>query len=95
MKTINFKQFSVFTDISKKHTVTGDVREDFANILYMKFGGIKSHNLAFRIYNSNGEEKYSEEEIELMVKASEAFCLPNFIDALQEQINQNNKTQEQ
>ncbi len=92
---INFEEFEIYTDISKENKVKGDARESFANIIYTQTNGIKMHALAMKIYQSQGETEYTDDEVQIIENVSNRYAKPNFIDALQEQINQNNKTQEQ
>lgn len=87
MVKLNFQQFSVPTGISRKNRQTGDARESFANMLYLNVNGIRAHALAMKIYNSEGEENYSAEEVKLIKEVAEKLCAPNFIDGLMEQIN--------
>lgn len=89
MKKLDFKQFNVFTGISRKTMQTGDLRESFANLLYLKVAGIRSHALALKIYQSEGATEYSDEEIQLIMEVANKMCLPNIIDGLEEQINKN------
>ena len=84
---LNFKQFSIPTGISRKNRQIGDARESFANILYLNVNGIRAHALAMKIYNSEGEENYSPEEVKLIKEVAEKLCAPNFIDGLMEQLN--------
>ena len=84
---LNFQQFSVPTGISRKTRKTGDARESFANMLYLNVNGIRAHALAMKIYNSEGEENYSPEEVQLIKEVAEKLCAPNFIDGLMEQLN--------
>ena len=87
MIKLNFKQFSIPTGISRKNRQTGDARESFANMLYLNVNGIRAHALAMKIYNSEGEESYSPEEVKLIKEVAEKLCAPNFIDGLMEQLN--------
>lgn len=90
---LNFQQFSVPTGISRKNRQTGDARESFANMLYLNVNGIRAHALAMKIYNSEGEESYSPEEVKLIKEVAEKLCAPNFIDGLMEQLNNQSKTE--
>lgn len=93
MIKLNFQQFSVPTGISRKNRQTGDARESFANMLYLNVNGIRAHALAMKIYNSEGEESYSPEEVKLIKEVAEKLCAPNFIDGLMEQLNNQSKTE--
>lgn len=74
MKKINFKQLLIATDITRKHCENIDCRENFANVLYRNGNGIASHALALKIYNSNEETEYSDEEVSLMQEHANAFA---------------------
>lgn len=84
---LNFKEFSLPMGVSGKRRRIGDARESFADIVYLKTTGIRSHSLAMKIYESEGEEEYSDQEVQLMREVAERWCAPNFIDGLLEQIN--------
>lgn len=74
MKKINFKQLLIATDITRKHCENIDCRENFANVLYRNGNGIASHALALKIYNSNEETEYSDEEVALIQEHANAFA---------------------
>ena len=93
MAKLNFKEFSVFTDISRKERQTGDMRESFANLLYINANGIAAHRLAFKIYDSQGYEEYNDSEVSLIIKVAEHFCRPNIIDSLLAAIGVTSKTE--
>lgn len=94
MTKLDFKHFSKYTGIRRQQKETGDAREEFADLIYRYAGGIKAHALAFRIYGSTGEEEYSEEEVSIIRRVAEGFCLPGFIDGLYEQLGINEKKEE-
>ena len=83
---LNFQQFSIPTGISRKNRQTGDARESFANLLYLNVNGIRAHALAMKIYQSEGEVTYLQEEVKLIKEVAEKFCTPSFIDGLMEQM---------
>ena len=87
MAKINFQQFPVPTGIHRDKHVSGDIRESIANMLYLNANGIKAHHLAFKIYESEGEQEYTDDEVKLLKEAVNIFCLPNIIDGLDEQLN--------
>lgn len=87
MKTIDFKHFKVYTGISRKTVQEGDIRESFADLLYTNVPGIRSHALALKIYQSNGYAEYSDEEVRLITEVANKLCLPNVIDGLNEQFD--------
>lgn len=86
MATLNFREFRIPAGISRREVRTADVREEFADILYTRVGGIRAHALALKIYNSGGAEEYSAEETGLIRSAAERHCLPCFIDGLYGQL---------
>lgn len=81
---INFKELPLYTGISKQNKVVCDARESFADVLYSHCNGIRSKNLALKIFNSVGEIELSEEDVQLVLMASNSFCTPAFIDSLNE-----------
>ena len=87
MTKLDFKHFSKYTGIRRRQKETGDAREEFADLIYRYAGGIKAHALAFRIYGSSGEEEYNDEEVAIIRRVAENFCLPGFIDGLYEQLD--------
>lgn len=86
---LNFKEFRVPTGISKERMQTGDARESLANLIYMNVNGIRAHALAMKIYQSEGDTMYSEEEVGLLKEVVCKLCTPNFIDGLMDQLNVN------
>lgn len=60
--TIDFKNFKMFTDIRQTETVTVDVRLDFSDMIYKNANGIVAHEIALRIYKSDGPVEISPEE---------------------------------
>ncbi len=81
MKTINFEELEISMDISSETIEKQNVKKDFANLIYQIGKGIEFHSLALKIFNSNGDAKYSIEECELIRQAS-LSCAPFFIDAI-------------
>ena len=66
-----------------------DVRETFADIIYNNVNGIKAHALALKIYESEGEADYTDDEVKLVRVVAERLCVPGFIDGLNEQLDNN------
>ena len=93
MTKIDFQHFKVYASISRKAAHTVDAREGFADVIYNNVNGIRAHALAMKIYKSEGETEYGEDEVKLMSAVANKFCVPGFIDGLNEQLN-NNKTEE-
>ena len=92
MKILNFQEFQMPTGINRAGWRTGDEREAMADLVYKNVNGVAAHRLAFKIYESNGNTEYSEDEALLIVRVAEAFATPAFIDGLNEQINNQTKT---
>lgn len=86
MARIDFKNVKVYHGVVRRTWSTTDVRESFADLIYGNAGGIRAHALALKIYNSEGEEEYSPEEMELIRGVAERLCVPGFIDGLNEQM---------
>lgn len=89
MKRIDFQHFNVYTSVSRKEARPVDVRETFADMIYKNVNGIKAHALALKIYESEGETGYSDDEVKLVRIVAERLCVPGFIDGLDEQLNNN------
>lgn len=83
MKKINFKEFPVKKHMTGKETIGTDIRESFADLIYSNVNGIKALNLAQKIYNSEGETEFDENEIGLMMNVAENLCVAKIIDSLQ------------
>lgn len=66
-----------------------DVRETFADMIYNNVNGIKAHALALKIYESEGEADYTDDEVRLVRVVAERLCVPGFIDGLNEQLDNN------
>lgn len=81
MRTIDFKNIVVYTDIAKREQRTLDARESFANVLYQGGVGIAAHALAMKIYQSDGALEYDDKECALIKQYAES-CQPFFIDAI-------------
>lgn len=93
MKRIDFEHFNVYTSVSCKVARPMDVRETFADMIYNNVNGIKAHALALKIYENKGAVEYTDEEVQLIRTVAEQLCVPGFIDGLNEQIGNNNKTE--
>ena len=89
MKRIDFQHFNVYTSVSRKVARPMDVRETFADMIYNNVNGIKAHALALKIYESEGEADYTDDEVKLVRVVAERLCVPGFIDGLNEQLDNN------
>lgn len=86
MAKINFQQFSIPTGIDRSRHQTGDARESVANMLYLNVNGIRAHALAMKIYRSEGETEYTDEEVRTLREVAGTYATPAFIDGLTEQL---------
>lgn len=82
---LNLKRLEVFTNIAKTRCVVMDIREAFADLIYARGAGIKAHALALKVYNSDENTEYTEEEIE-DIKRYLTMCTPAIIDAITKKI---------
>lgn len=86
MARINFQQFSIPTGIDRSRHQIGDARESVANMLYLNVNGIRAHALAMKIYRSEGETDYTDEEVRTLREVADTYATPAFIDGLTEQL---------
>lgn len=87
MSKLDFQYFKVYASISHKTSQTMDVREPFADMIYNNVNGIRAHALAMKIYKSDGETEYSDDEVKLIQAVADKMCVPGFIDGLSEQLD--------
>lgn len=92
MSKLDFQNFKVYASISRKAAHTVDARETFADVIYNNVNGIRAHALAMKIYKSEGETEYSDDETKLIQAVADKMCVPGFIDGLLEQLD-NTKTE--
>lgn len=78
---IDFTKIAVPMDIAKTNFQVVDIREEFANVIYMRGSGVGCHALALKIYNSKGEENYNDKEIGI-IKQFAQICTPCVMDAI-------------
>ena len=82
MKKINFSSLSVRTGIGSDQTTQLNIKESFANMLYTQVSVIAAVVLAQKIYKSEGEEEYDDNEYELIMRVANSMCVPAIIEAL-------------
>lgn len=85
MKKINFKQFKTFTDITREKTSLVDVRKPLADALYKNANGIAAHDLALRIYRSDGDIELEESDAQLLRNFAKNLT-PIFMDSFEENL---------
>lgn len=79
---IDFTQVKVYKDITRTESEVIDAKVKVADDLYKNGQGIAFHALALKIYNSKGEEEYTDEEYRILMAYANSMCTPAFIDAL-------------
>lgn len=82
MKKINFSSLSIRTGIGSDQTTQLNIKESFANMLYTQVSGIAALVLAQKIYKSEGEEEYDDNEYDLIMRVANSMCVPAVIEAL-------------
>lgn len=70
---INFSKFPCYTSIAKTSTVEVNIKEILANAMYMRGSGIVTGALAMKIYNSDGELDYNNQECEIIKQFSQVI----------------------
>lgn len=81
MAKIDFKNFKAYTDISQTNTIEQDVRKDFSDMLYKNLNGVVAHDVALRIYHSDGPVEFNDEELSIIIEFSKSLT-PLFQDSL-------------
>lgn len=84
MRKINLKGIELFTNIARTQCVVTDARESFADLIYTKGNGIKAHALALKVYGSDENTEYDDEEVDAMRRFAQ-LCSPAFIDAFEKE----------
>lgn len=85
---IDFSKLPCWVDIRKAAKMELDVRYEFSNEMYKHGNGIEYKALAFKIYNSQGEEEYTPQECMLIKNFAEALS-PIFSDSINEILDNN------
>lgn len=80
-KTIDFRHFKVFVDITQEKTETIDIALMFSDMLYKRVNGIVAHDLALRIYKAEAPVEFTEQELEVLKPFVEENFTPVFIDS--------------
>ena len=81
MVSINFKEFKLYTSIPQDQVRPFDVRKELSDAMYMTLHGIQAHDLALRIYRSDGEIELDDADLEIITRFAERLT-PAFIDSL-------------
>lgn len=90
MKKINFKEFQIQENLFSDTKTTVDLREGFSNVVYKNAQGIKGLNLALKIYKSDGEIEFNDDELQIIKNISE-ICVAPITKAIQDIFNEDKK----
>ena len=90
MKKINFKEFQIQENLFSDTKTLVDVREGFSNVVYKNSQGIKGLNLALKIYKSDGETEFNDDELQIIKNISE-ICVAPITKAIQDIFNEDKK----
>ena len=89
MIKLNLQELKVYINISHSKCIIKDVREEWADVIYTQAHGIKMHALAEKVYHSNADTEYSEDEIDMIKKIIVGGGTPALIDAMNELLDIN------
>lgn len=87
---LNFKEMKIRAGIADKTCYLQDVRETFADVIYRGCNGIAALELARKIYRSEGEEDYTDDEVGIIRQAA-SVCTPQFIESINTMIEEDKK----
>lgn len=91
MVKLNFKQFKIYTGVTRKSSLVIDASEQVADMVYAVGAGAFALSLSQRILHTEGEEEYNEREVDIIRAAIDqrgtAKLMDSFNEALEEQNN--------
>ena len=90
MKKINFKEFQIQENLFSNTKTIVDLREGFSNVVYKNLQGIKGLDLALKIYKSDGEIEFNDDELQIIKSVSE-ICVAPITKAIQDILNEDEK----
>ena len=90
MKKINFKEFQIQENLFSDTQTLVDLREGFSNVVYKNSQGIKGLDLALKIYKSDGEIEFNDDELQIIKNISE-ICIAPITKAIQDIFNEDKK----
>ena len=90
MKKINFKEFQIQENLFSNTKTLVDLREGFSNVVYKNSQGIKGLDLALKIYKSDGETEFNDDELQIIKNISE-ICIAPITKAIQDIFNEDKK----
>lgn len=82
---IDFTKFRLYTRIPRKEIRPFDVREELANSLYLAGRGIRMHDLAMRIFHSDGPVELDDADVQLLREFALTLS-PAFIDSFDQNL---------
>ena len=90
MKKINLKEFQIQENLFSDAKTLVDLREGFSNVVYKNSQGIKGLDLALKIYKSDGEIEFNDDELQIIKNISE-ICIAPITKAIQDIFNEDKK----
>ena len=90
MKKINFKEFQIQENLFSDTKTLVDLREGISNVVYKNSQGIKGLDLALKIYKSDGEIEFNDDELQIIKNISE-ICIAPITKAIQDIFNEDKK----
>ena len=69
------------------YAIINNMHKGIADAIYRNTAGLNNLSLAIKLFNSNGEIELDEEEIELLKSFAEQNFKVNFLEALNERLN--------
>jgi hypothetical protein len=93
MVKINFSKIPCYVDIRKQAKIELDIKFQFANTLYTQGSGIAMGALAMKIYNSDGEVGYNEQECKIILDFATNIN-PLIYDSIKDVIEQQQKDED-
>ena len=90
MKKNNFKEFQIQENLFSDTKTLVDLREGFSNVVYKNSQGIKGLDLALKIYKSDGEIEFNDDELQIIKNISE-ICIAPITKAIQDIFNEDKK----
>ena len=90
MKKINFKEFQIQENLFSDTKTLVELREGFSNVVYKNSQGIKGLDLALKIYKSDGEIEFNDDELQIIKSVSE-ICVAPITKAIQDILNEDEK----
>jgi len=81
MTKINFKEFPLKNGIKRNGHQILDVRESLADLIYSNINGIAALTLAQKVFTSDEETEYEDDEIKMLKDVIGQLCTARMIDS--------------